>query len=224
MKPPVPVEQAIIYYKVAGNWRGVRDLLKRKTGYYWQQTTIYQAVRRYESGIRKQDSVWNDENVNELKKLWGDGLSASQCGLKLGLSRNSVMGKIHRLRLSGRVKMPSKSTPKPKKERIAKAVKEKKIPFTFGFRSIDTGKKPPSFPKLTSDEKEALQGKGIDFEQLESHHCRWIITDFPRWGKHLYCGKTKFEGSPYCDCHTKLAWARTPGSAVRAAQRELAQS
>ena len=45
---------------------------------------------------------WTDDRVELLKKLWNDGLSASQIAAELGgISRNSVIGKVHRLGLSG---------------------------------------------------------------------------------------------------------------------------
>ena len=47
--------------------------------------------------------AWNDERVDLLKKLWADGLSASQIAGRLGgVTRNAVIGKVHRLGLSGR--------------------------------------------------------------------------------------------------------------------------
>jgi GcrA cell cycle regulator len=47
---------------------------------------------------------WNDERVEALKKLWADGLSASQIAGRLGgVTRNAVIGKVHRLGLSNRV-------------------------------------------------------------------------------------------------------------------------
>src|SRR5579872_6738633 len=51
---------------------------------------------------------WTDERVELLKKLWQDGLSASQIAKQLGgVTRNAVIGKVHRLGLSGRA-APSK--------------------------------------------------------------------------------------------------------------------
>jgi GcrA cell cycle regulator len=45
---------------------------------------------------------WTNERVELLKKLWGDGLSASQIAGELGgVTRNAVIGKVHRLGLSG---------------------------------------------------------------------------------------------------------------------------
>ena len=58
---------------------------------------------------------WTDERVELLKKLWSEGLSASQIATQLGgVSRNAVIGKVHRLKLSGRGRASS-ATPRPKK-------------------------------------------------------------------------------------------------------------
>src|SRR5437660_1693468 len=62
--------------------------------------------------------TWTDERVETLKKLWTEGLSASQIAAELGgITRNAVIGKVHRLGLSGRAKSPSSAAPRPRKAR-----------------------------------------------------------------------------------------------------------
>src|SRR5476649_1611887 len=61
---------------------------------------------------------WTDERVALLTKLWADGLSASQIAAELGgITRNAVIGKVHRLGLSGRAKSTSNGAPCPRKAR-----------------------------------------------------------------------------------------------------------
>ncbi|MGI6246428.1 MAG: GcrA family cell cycle regulator [Pseudochelatococcus sp.] len=56
-------------------------------------------------------NTWTDERVEQLRKLWSDGLSASQIATEIGgVSRNAVIGKVHRLGLSGRAKAPAAQT------------------------------------------------------------------------------------------------------------------
>ena len=58
---------------------------------------------------------WTDERVELLKKLWTDGLSASQIASRMGgLTRNAVIGKVHRLGLSGRTRPARPRAPKPR--------------------------------------------------------------------------------------------------------------
>ncbi len=59
---------------------------------------------------------WTDDRVEQLKKLWEAGLSASQIAAELGnITRNAVIGKVHRLGLSGRAKSPSSAAPRQRK-------------------------------------------------------------------------------------------------------------
>ncbi|OFX14552.1 MAG: global cell cycle regulator GcrA-like protein [Alphaproteobacteria bacterium RIFOXYD12_FULL_60_8] len=60
--------------------------------------------------------VWTDEKVAELARLWEEGKSTGEIGKALGVSKNSVVGKAHRLSLSAR--------PSPIK-RVARPVVEK---------------------------------------------------------------------------------------------------
>ena len=60
--------------------------------------------------------TWSDDRVEQLKKLWEAGLSASQIAAELGnVTRNAVIGKVHRLGLSGRAKSPATAAPRQRK-------------------------------------------------------------------------------------------------------------
>lgn len=53
---------------------------------------------------------WTDERIDLLQKLWGDGLSASQIATQLGgVTRNAVIGKVHRLGLSDKSRMKTRN-------------------------------------------------------------------------------------------------------------------
>jgi len=60
---------------------------------------------------------WSDERVELLRKLWSDGLSASQVAAELGpgITRNAVIGKIHRLGLAERAKTATSARPRAAK-------------------------------------------------------------------------------------------------------------
>lgn len=60
-----------------------------------------------------QPNGWTEDRVELLKKLWMEGLSASQIAGELGegVTRNAVIGKVHRLKLSARAK-PTNTTPR----------------------------------------------------------------------------------------------------------------
>ncbi|MEM1101192.1 MAG: GcrA family cell cycle regulator, partial [Pseudomonadota bacterium] len=76
---------------------------------------------------------WTDERVEILKKMWGEGQSASVIAKELGgVTRNAVIGKVHRLGLSNRAGATSaaakpapekKSAKAPEKEAVAAEAK-----------------------------------------------------------------------------------------------------
>ncbi|MEO1639707.1 MAG: GcrA family cell cycle regulator [Pseudomonadota bacterium] len=67
---------------------------------------------------------WTDERVETLKRMWGEGQSASQIAKELGgVTRNAVIGKVHRLGLSNRSTGNGASTAKAAKEKPAAAAK-----------------------------------------------------------------------------------------------------
>src|SRR6185503_18971360 len=79
------------------------------------------APRGHQQG-REANMGWTDERVELLRKLWQDGLSASQIAGELGngITRNAVIGKVHRLGMSGRVKPPSAATARPRAPKPAR--------------------------------------------------------------------------------------------------------
>src|SRR4051794_33937208 len=67
-------------------------------------------------------ATWTDERVELLRKLWIDGLSASQIAAELGnVTRNAVIGKVHRLGLSGRAKDVKAATGAPRVRKVTRA-------------------------------------------------------------------------------------------------------
>ena len=76
-----------------------------------------------------QQSVWTEERLEALKELWAQGLSITQIGLKLGLSRNAVVGKVHRMGLPKR-QSPIVRSNKPKAPR-APIPRRRTVPLTL---------------------------------------------------------------------------------------------
>ena len=79
-------------------------------------------------------NVWTDERLEELKKLWAQGLSISQIGEALGVSRNAIAGKAHRM---GLPKRPSPiSKPKAEKPKVETVVEEQDLPLRLELRQL----------------------------------------------------------------------------------------
>ena len=90
---------------------------------------------------------WSDERTATLQKLWAEGLSASQIAKQLGgVSRNAVIGKVHRMGLPYRAtsSRPAKrSTPRtrahlaPRRFRKAVEFKPARPPIPDGLKPVD---------------------------------------------------------------------------------------
>ncbi|MBE0413572.1 GcrA family cell cycle regulator [Yoonia sp.] len=98
---------------------------------------------------------WTDERVETLKKMWGEGQSASQIAKELGgVTRNAVIGKVHRLGLSNRAGTTASAAPAPKT-----AAKEKPVAAAKPAPKPATKVKPAQVPAVV--EKEELDENGI---------------------------------------------------------------
>ena len=160
---------------------------------------------------------WTDERVELLKKLWQDGLSASQIAKQLGgVTRNAVIGKVHRLGLSGRA-TPSKpartvfKAPRPARpvsaapsapRRIAEPVAH--APHPAPVRYVDEA--PGTATVLT----------------LGAHMCKWPIGD-PSTDSFTFCGRRSGGEGPYCVEHARVAY-QPPQAKKKSSASELARS
>jgi GcrA cell cycle regulator len=92
------------------------------------------ALRQMRDQMSDTSNVWTDDRLAELKKLWDEGLSISQIGVALGVSRNSIAGKAHRM---GLPKRPSPiSKPKAAKLEPAAVMVERDLPLRLELRQL----------------------------------------------------------------------------------------
>lgn len=147
--------------------------------------------------------AWTDERVETLKKLWGEGLSASQIAQKLGgVTRNAVIGKVHRLGLSGRatpsrpVRRPVKTTPRPKRPQTQTVSRPAAQPAVA--REAAPKPAPIEAQKLPSGEYATVL-------TLSHSICKWPIGD-PDSPEFRFCGRKSETGSPYCSAHRQMAY------------------
>ena len=65
--------------------------------------------------------VWTEDKIKKLKKMWQAGKATAEIAKTLGMSKNSIIGKVHRLNLTARPS-PIKAEPAPKKKTPVKKV------------------------------------------------------------------------------------------------------
>ncbi|QGZ96116.1 GcrA cell cycle regulator [Terricaulis silvestris] len=140
---------------------------------------------------------WTDERVTLLRKLWAEGLSASQIAKQLGgVTRNAVIGKVHRLGLAGRA-TPSRPAKRP--VRTAR-------PRVMG-PSVPRLRMPSTMPTVVIPDLEPLKfedGKAANVLTLNESMCKFPIGD-PTDPDFAFCGRGS-SGGPYCSDHARLAY------------------
>ncbi len=156
------------------------------------------------------EAGWTEERVELLKKLWADGRSSSEIANELGggLTRNAVIGKVHRLKLPTKHRvLPAGAKPNVRNPALAKPVTGK------GGRKGAPGHKKvfhrPGVPKCPQVAAPRLNDEpGVDVTHLlglNAHPCRWPVGDAT--GEHQqFCGREPVEGSPYCAGHAARAY------------------
>lgn len=131
--------------------------------------------------------AWTEDRVELLKKLWAEGLSASQIARTMGdVTRNAVIGKVHRLGLSGRA--TTSRADRPRRATIPKPQP-----------------KPVVAEPLTVTEATLSNGEFATVLTLNGVMCRWPIGD-PGANDFHFCGNQTDAASPYCAAHAQLAY------------------
>jgi GcrA cell cycle regulator len=153
---------------------------------------------------------WTEERVALLKKLWQDGLSASQIAGELGLvTRNAVIGKVHRLGLSGRgqptstIKRQRRASPPSSMRRLRTTT------ASIGSLALQTEYEIVAEPQYRHRRDIVVPiAKRLSIEKLTEHTCKWPIGD-PGHDDFHFCGHDSLDGVPYCEYHAGVAY-QTP--------------
>lgn len=154
--------------------------------------------------------AWNDERVELLKKLWADGLSASQIAARLGgVTRNAVIGKVHRLGLSARATTTRSSAPRIRRAPVRRPAKTNSV--VYATRGATALKAEFEEQPQTVEELKPLEELVIPLHEratiltLKEHMCRWPIGD-PSDEDFHFCGRRSNTGVPYCEHHARMAY------------------
>lgn len=176
---------------------------------------------------------WTDERVELLSKLWSEGLSASQIATQLGgVTRNAVIGKVHRLKLEGRAR-PASGGVLAASETLntviieeTEAEVEEAVALPASLRIVAA--QPASRPapridgvtalKMEPDEELVIGtaepripgevvpiSRNLTLVQLSDRTCKWPLGD-PLLADFRFCGNHSNDASPYCAYHARLAF------------------
>ena len=177
--------------------------------------------------------AWTDERVEQLKTLWTGGASASQIAKELGgVTRNAVIGKVHRLGLSSRNQGKPEAAEKPAKPAPVVEVAAAPDPTP---PPVQETKAPEPTPEPAAEKKEAetadlptavtapegmvtipsenqvdiavidRDAHKLGLMDLTERTCKWPIGD-PSRGEFYFCGHPVVAGKPYCKGHAAAAY------------------
>lgn len=137
--------------------------------------------------------TWNDEKVQKLKELWGKGNTASQIAQIIGgVSRNAVIGKANRLKLSGKIKTKNPSS----NQNFNNLIEENNNKFKRGRKS--------KFKSLII-EKDFEPENPKQIEELDENTCKWPIGH-PNEKNFYFCGRSSLKNFSYCKLHLLYAY------------------
>ena len=126
------------------------------------------------------NAVWNEEKLTNLRRLWDEGIPITKIGIELGVSRNAIAGKAHRLGLPKRNSPISKSGDPRKNQKLINKDKIKELPLKILLRDVEWSRS----------------------------RCCWPIGD-PKLPGFSFCGISIIPGRPYCEEHSNLAYTNT---------------
>jgi GcrA cell cycle regulator len=160
---------------------------------------------------------WTDERVELLRKLWSEGLSASQIAAQLGgVSRNAVIGKVHRLKLSSRGRATA-AAPRQKKASQGSTVQKSVARAAHATRHVTASIGATALQAQFDAEPVARHyirpvedvvvpiSRRLRLVDLSERTCKWPNGD-PLSEDFSFCGNDAGESGPYCTYHSRIAF------------------
>ena len=126
--------------------------------------------------------IWTPALTAEITRRWADGESGGVIAAAMGITRNAVIGRVHRLKLLKRIVKTRTRPPGSKRSR-----QQHRIPRIFAPRVA-------AMPDMPIAEPVSL---AVTIMDLQPRQCRFITSDAPA----LFCGHATYDGSSWCEHH-----------------------
>ena len=155
---------------------------------------------------------WSDEVVARLRALWADGHSTAEIGRRLGVSKNAVVGKAHRLDLPSRpspIRRDGSGTPRSRAPRRATGptlpplnctrmpLAAPKAALVLESQAPPSPQQQPLTPRASA--LPAYTGRVVP--------CSWPLGE-PGTKTFRFCDESSVPGKPYCEAHAAIAYVR----------------
>ena len=176
---------------------------------------------------RNQHMVWDEETIRLLRDLWAQGHSTAEIGRRLGVSKNAIVGKAHRLELDARPSPIKRDVVKPASERPLQCLRAagptlpplpsanvqafSATPTPSNLRPLRAAPTPNPRPVSPAPAAPLAPRPAMPSAQIQSRRpapsCCWPIGE-PGTKSFRFCDDLSIPGKPYCDQHAKLAYVR----------------
>jgi GcrA cell cycle regulator len=153
---------------------------------------------------------WNEETIGRLRALWAEGHSTAEIGRRMGVSKNAVVGKAHRLNLASRpspIRRDGEKTPRRRQPRRASgctlpalSASLAPMPVLDAPRAVD---RPPAVERVIP----ILRAVPTPRPGARSTPCCWPIGE-PGTRSFRFCDADSIGGKPYCEEHSALAYVK----------------
>jgi GcrA cell cycle regulator len=140
---------------------------------------------------------WADSTIAQLRKFWAEGLSTSEIGRRLKISKNAVVGKAHRLALPAR----------PSPIRNAPAGLERMVQKPATLVRGKAATLPPLSTVPCAPIPDAREIAAVPVFKMRPKPCCWPIGEPGKPSFH-FCGVPGIAGKPYCVAHDEIAFVR----------------
>ena len=177
----------------------------------YTEATSLQATSRQASS---HGDTWTTERVDQLRRFITAGLTCSQIAAEIGVTRNAVIGKIHRLGLSARPPGAATFRPGPadagRGRRPASLPRPPRSPLAQLLRAVTAGQTVVPFPSATAMTAAVESVQRCSLLELAGSGCRWPLGD-PGKADFGFCGNEAIAGISYCAGHARLAYRLPSG-------------
>ena len=143
---------------------------------------------------------WTDDAIARLRALWDEGHATAEIGRRMGISKNAVVGKAHRLKLSARPSPITRDLSRPSFPRQLRAARPTVPPLPSApTRPAAMPAAAPAAPPPPLPRRHGPSGQP----------CCWPLGEPGRPG-FRFCGEGTAPGRPYCPGHASLAYLPRP--------------
>ena len=161
---------------------------------------------------------WTNDRIDELRRLWGQGQTASRIAELLGgVTRNAVIGKAHRLGLRGRPSPIRReegqpSAPRPARSTAPATALADELTRETSAPVAEASQPLPPLPAEAPPAPTAGHAAGKT-ARSGTKACSWPVGDPKQPGFH-FCGDEAVPGRPYCATHCSQAYQRKSEAAA----------